>query len=1060
MVVTYRDLGRNEVSSNQIQRLLSDALSLEKQNDLDAALNNYEKILELHPNCLPALTNKGIILSKMNRHEEALECFSYSPSPSIASYNYYLAKGTLLQSVNSLDLAEITYDNAIMCVKKPLHAFIEKGICYMKNKNWFLAIESFENALNIKKNSKEALLMISFCYFSIGNFKRAEALYKKCLSIDYNDLTVFAYSQFLIGSANYNKAIPYLRKLKHDSQFYENALALQTIIDYINATSIAKLSRICNMKKLNNLQEKSLFTYFTFISLLSHWHLKHPGWFTELSHFSGNIIYLIGESHAITANQMTINFFGEDYLCKTKWIMGVKLYHLSTIKNNRFKEALLNQIKSISRDAPILICIGEIDTRSDEGFLKHYGNDKDHLIQNIEEVVKQAFIFFANALASHKGKVIIQAVPSPVISSNTENKNVEDMRKLVIETLNKNLMQQCSVAGYYFLDIYSMTNSVSGSSNHRWHLDAFHLFPNAIAAAFASHLISPEDIKKNKHRSPNICNNEKTSRAISVLLHDKLLSSDSTNKTEFQNIDMIFSWYSKSLISNISFLETAENKIYLKRFSKGPNFTLLNNIFSIINYKDICNYPILLSFDQNIARQLFRRNLLGNNNWSICTMLSNSINDEELNNITQLVTSPLEKWDAIVCPSKWKKNAIDVALQATYEYLRNRFEFPAKLFLPNVVCIQNGIWCEDYYISEAVRIFSRRLLQVNDNEIVIYINCSVANFDNSEITFLLKRLKEISENTHQSILLVMTTKEMIDRFNSLILSFENDVTSMLRVIEFNREYFHDEIYLFAAADIFCDLNDNPLNDSATETLKAMAAGLPIIVSTLGSGDEIIIDGVSGFVVPAYMPAKGLGGDLATRQAFGLDTYSIFSYKISFFTSVDLQIFCERLLTLVQDVDLRYRLGENAQKFVKQHFDWRVIFPKYENLWVEQDKLRNARELIKVNVNHPWPTYIDPFVYLNNNNSYAIDPECTFELCQGTVEEVSERIFQNEAMRLFPLDEITLISNNELTKIISLFENTSSTLNCILSHFPPNRKPYILRTIYYLIKIKALQMKRS
>ena len=92
------------------------------------------------------------------------------------------------------------------------------------------------------------------------------------------------------------------------------------------------------------------------------------------------------------------------------------------------------------------------------------------------------------------------------------------------------------------------------------------------------------------------------------------------------------------------------------------------------------------------------------------------------------------------------------------------------------------------------------------------------------------------------------------------------------------------IRAFAEADIFCLPT---LGDCTPLVLgEAMAAGLPVVTTRLGSNAEVVEDGVTGFLVPP-------GDDDALAEA---------------------------LRTLVDDRNLRERMGTAARTFAHEHLD--------------------------------------------------------------------------------------------------------------------------------------------
>ncbi len=96
------------------------------------------------------------------------------------------------------------------------------------------------------------------------------------------------------------------------------------------------------------------------------------------------------------------------------------------------------------------------------------------------------------------------------------------------------------------------------------------------------------------------------------------------------------------------------------------------------------------------------------------------------------------------------------------------------------------------------------------------------------------------------------------------------------------------ISLYHSADIFC--LPTRADTHSIATLEAMACGLPVVTTTVGGIADIILDGETGYAVPA-------GESDLLRQ---------------------------RLLTLAESYDLRLRMGLSGRKRVEQDFNLDTI----------------------------------------------------------------------------------------------------------------------------------------
>ena len=80
--------------------------------------------------------------------------------------------------------------------------------------------------------------------------------------------------------------------------------------------------------------------------------------------------------------------------------------------------------------------------------------------------------------------------------------------------------------------------------------------------------------------------------------------------------------------------------------------------------------------------------------------------------------------------------------------------------------------------------------------------------------------------------------------------------------------------------------------------EASASGLPIIASQVGGVSEIVVDTITGFLV---------------REK---------DYKTA----------GEKLVELVSNGSLRTKMGENGRRIAKELFDWKHIWPAYQEMF--------------------------------------------------------------------------------------------------------------------------------
>jgi len=204
-----------------------------------------------------------------------------------------------------------------------------------------------------------------------------------------------------------------------------------------------------------------------------------------------NIIYVIGESHSLPYSSIEIAYQSNIWQTQVMWIPGCKQYHLGNNQPNHYKAAVKHYFQSLSKKSTVLMVIGEIDCRANEGILKYaYKNPN----QDIENVIKKTISSYLDWLIhlniDMEHNIIISGVPDSNASLDGLLVIGKEVFADFLAKFNQILQTETLKIGFKFLDIYSMTRSEIDSYNKKkWHIDEYHLSPLAGQEAFKKYLV-------------------------------------------------------------------------------------------------------------------------------------------------------------------------------------------------------------------------------------------------------------------------------------------------------------------------------------------------------------------------------------------------------------------------------------------------------------------------------------------------------------------------------------------------------------------------------------------
>ena len=120
-----------------------------------------------------------------------------------------------------------------------------------------------------------------------------------------------------------------------------------------------------------------------------------------------------------------------------------------------------------------------------------------------------------------------------------------------------------------------------------------------------------------------------------------------------------------------------------------------------------------------ISEHAFHRAALGASaGWSLCGITHTTASAGAMDAIVDLVTAPVQPWDAVICTSKAVKNNVERVLQAQVDYLQARLGL-SKLVLPQLPVIPLGIHTDDFLFADAHKATARASLSIDTDTLVV-----------------------------------------------------------------------------------------------------------------------------------------------------------------------------------------------------------------------------------------------------------------------------------------------------------------------------------------------------
>jgi starch synthase len=389
------------------------------------------------------------------------------------------------------------------------------------------------------------------------------------------------------------------------------------------------------------------------------------------------------------------------------------------------------------------------------------------------------------------------------------------------------------------------------------------------------------------------------------------------------------------------------------------------------NYSDLATIGGLYLPGPGLSESAWKRSKIDERGWSLCGITHTTLSGRAMEAITEILTAPVQPWDALICTSRAVRDTVRALLEAEAEYLKARLG-ATRFALPKLPVIPLGVDSKSFSYSEQERKAARQALNIEDEAIVILFTGRLSFHAKAHPAPLYQALEKAAEN--KKLVLIECGWFANDFIKSAFDEAAEFLAPNLRRILLDGRIAEHRQTAWASAHIFASLTDNLQETFGITPVEAMAAGMPCVVSDWDGYRDTVRHGVEGFRVSTFQPFSGFAETLATRHALEADNYDHYCGITSQLIAVDLGETIEALSTLIEYPDLRQKMGEAGRKRAQDIFDWSTIIPIYQSLWAELAEERRSYPTLppQAPLKHPWPARIEPFSAFHSYATRQID----------------------------------------------------------------------------------------
>lgn len=456
-----------------------------------------------------------------------------------------------------------------------------------------------------------------------------------------------------------------------------------------------------------------------------------------------------------------------------------------------------------------------------------------------------------------------------------------------------------------------------------------------------------------------------------------------------------------------------------------------------------------------IGEHAWQRAAFGHGRWSLCGITHTTSSAGAMDALAELITAPVQPWDAVICTSTAVKNNVERLLQAQVDFLKDRLGI-TKLVLPQLPLIPLGIHTQDFAYTEAQKAAARQTLGVDEHTLVVIFMGRLSFHAKAHPLAMYQALEAAAQATGKSVVLVECGWHANDHIERAYADAAKLACPSVRVATLDGRKAEDRQTAWAGADVFCSLSDNIQETFGIVPIEAMAAGIPVVVADWDGYRDTVRDGVDGFSVPTFMPGAGLGGDLALRHALEIDTYDMYCGHSCSLVAVDVQATANAFIRLFKSPELRKQMGEAGRQRALEVYDWAAIIPQYEALWAQQTEIRTTHAKNIQPLPHPWPARMDPFHAFAAYPTQTLTPQTVLGLVDTDADTALKRTLAYRQLAMIDFAKVILPNEAEITAVLTAAGQPKSAGE-LIAGIPSERLPFVFRSLVWLVKLGVLKV---
>ncbi|MFI4950087.1 MAG: glycosyltransferase family 4 protein [Caulobacterales bacterium] len=455
----------------------------------------------------------------------------------------------------------------------------------------------------------------------------------------------------------------------------------------------------------------------------------------------------------------------------------------------------------------------------------------------------------------------------------------------------------------------------------------------------------------------------------------------------------------------------------------------------------------------NLGEEAWARWPYGVNAYSICGITHTTATARVMEMLSQFSVSPLSDHDALICTSSAVRHSVEVQLAGVRQYMTEIYG-ERKRAEPQRVTIPLGVNAEDFQTTEADRKAWRERLDIPEDAVVALYVGRFNYREKMNPALMALALEKASRATGKTIYWVNSGWAESEAENTAYHEGARALCPSVEYREVDGRPPDVRFSIWSVADFFISLSDNIQETFGLTPVEAMAAGLPCVVTDWNGYRDTVLHGEHGFRIPTVAPASGEGLDFAYWYANNWLNYLNYVGAASQLVAIDFAESTAAISSLVENPDLRRKLGRQAQAHVRATFDWSQVVPQYQALWGELDARRRARPpepIVRQNPLRP-----DPFTLFQAYPTRHLMANWSAELAVDADWEETKALLEKPLVNYSPFNRASLEETQAIFEWLR--DHPGAKVSDLIQAFPAGRRTAISRGLLWIARYGVVTLR--